>query len=178
MFKAADSQNRWVKEGGLGLEVIMHLEFSSWPWWLTTREQVFSLKDNDAWESTISFSPVVQRGGWLEPELQSAKGDSSKPNSHQHGDDHSLGTLTKTQNMLITIRSTIIRGHYSPWLPLELPAPVPPFYFSPTQLIFLTEKKNCLLVGLGFFFSPPLWLVLFGSESFFPMRWTSDADQS
>jgi len=50
IFKAADGQKRRVKEGGLGLELILHLEeFSSWPQWWSTGEQVFLLKANDTW---------------------------------------------------------------------------------------------------------------------------------
>ena len=50
MFKAADGQSGQVREGGLGMEVLLHLEeFSSWPQWLSPGEQVFLLKANDAW---------------------------------------------------------------------------------------------------------------------------------
>ena len=47
-IEAADGLRAQSKEGGLGVEVILHLEeFSLWPQWLITGKQAFFLKIND-----------------------------------------------------------------------------------------------------------------------------------
>lgn len=58
-----------------GLEVILHLEgiLFSRPQRLSTVEHVFFLKANDTSDTRwFHFSIVVQREGWVGPELQSA----------------------------------------------------------------------------------------------------------
>lgn len=78
------------------------------------------------------------------------------------------GTKEKTQNTLISSQWEAPWSHYSPWLPLELPAPTPRPHFCPTWLIFLIRRKILLFSSFGLFSLHHFGFVQFVSESFFP----------
>ena len=128
MFKAAVGQNRSVKEGSLGLEMILHLEeFSPWLQWLSTREQVFSLR----WIilEMVSFCNCGLRSWltWAQTEISQKSYQPTEQVTNMVIGDHYLGMnqstkkLTKPQNTFIKMRG--LWGHCTPWLPLEVPAP-------------------------------------------------------
>ena len=79
-----------IKEGDLGMEVVLHLEFSLWPQRLSTGKQAFFLEVNDTRGTRqFHFSSVFQREDWCGPEVQSAK-RGTNGTGHQHSDDNSL----------------------------------------------------------------------------------------
>ena len=168
MFKATDGQNRWVQEGGLGLEVLLHLEeFSSWLQWPSTGEGVLSLKAKDAWDTKwFHLLTLVQRGGWLGPELQPAKRDSSKLNRSlpwwwslfRDEPGHQEAGEAQTHSS----RWGAPWGCYLPWVPLDLLAPAPLSRFGLTWLISLTGEKFFSFGWLGLPPLPPTTLALYG----------------
>lgn len=128
------------------------------------------------------FSTVVQREGWLGPELRSAKRDRNKLNisltwwwsllrdepGHQEEDPgHThLITMRGTMKPLLTVVAT------------GAACPYPTASLLPTWLIFLIWRKTLLFSFVGLFSLHHFGFVQFGSEPFFPTRWTRAADQS
>lgn len=185
MFKAADGRNRWVKEGGLGLEAILHLEeFSSWPEWLTMESRSSSSRPMVLEIQWFCFS-TVQTEGWLGPEIQSAKRDSSKLNmsltwwwsllrdesGHQEADkdpEHTHHNERGTTRPLFTMVTT--RGAN----------PCPTASFLSHLADYLDREREKKVFWLVWAFLPPLlWLCVVGSESFsLHKSWTSCAEQS
>lgn len=178
MFKAANGQSRSVKEGRLRLEMILHLEeFSPWPQWLSTGEQVFSLRwmileRPDGFILQLWFKERVDLGPNCNQPKEIPANQTGQVNvvisDHSLRMNESTKKLTKFQN---TLKMRGPWGHYTPRLPPELPDPAPLPYFGPTWVVSLTGKKNGLLAGLSFFsfFPPPLlWLCMVWLRDFPP----------
>lgn len=183
MFKAADGQNRQVKEGGLGLEMVLHLEESLHDlsdWELETdsspsRLKVLEMPDGFifqllAW-ARISGNQKRQHNmnrlpPWWWSLLRDKPGIQKPDHTLQRGPVRLLSTMvTSGASSLCPVTPLwphladfLDRGHF--------------FFFPLAGLISFLHPRPPPLTS---YHSGFVW---FGLETFFPTRWTSGADQS